>query len=640
MLGTLVEYARHKQLVAEPGFAPKEIRWLANVGLDGHFLGVTSLEDGKRGRTFACCPDLQQPEMIAMPRAIGAVQAAHFLADTCGVVASVRGLDRDGNPKTDDKSLEEFGKNARKHATFKLLIARASQSIPELEPINTVLNDEVSVAALRDELERRKAKATDKLSFQVSDTLVLDSTIWHDWWRTFRRETFGKDAASETGNTEAPFEGAPTLGTMMLSLTDAQPVTPVSTHPKLTKLGVGAMSTGASLIGFDKDAFASFGLEQGQNAAVSENAASAYRAALESLLERAPVLGQMKIAFWYDRDPPPEADLFAAMFEPNLESLEQTALDRARNLYEAVRKGGSLEDYARTRYYALSLSGAAGRAMVRDWHTGTLESFALAVKTWFEDLEITKASGSGSANPPGLNRALMSLQRPTGRETVSDDYLKPVRMLQLPFWRAALEPRAPIPFAAIAKIMETHRAEVVTGEFDKTVRARPGNTTDDPGVMLGRVYARVAILKAYHCRNARLTGGFEMTPALDPNHPSKAYHCGRLMYLLANVQEVALGGDINAGVVQRYYGAASSTPALVLGRLTRLSQAHLGKISGDKPGLAFHLEKQIAAIWVALGKDLPKTLTLEEQSLFALGYYQQLAYRPEKPETFSSETPS
>lgn len=127
-----------------------------------------------------------------------------------------------------------------------------------------------------------------------------------------------------------------------------------------------------------------------------------------------------------------------------------------------------------------------------------------------------------------------------------------------------------------------------------------------------------------------------MTPALDPNHPSKAYHCGRLMYLLANIQEAALGSDINAGVVQRYYGAASSTPALVLGRLTRLSQSHLSKISSDKPGLAIYLERQIAAVWNALGKDLPKTLTLEEQSLFALGYYQQLGYK--KPEETTPTT--
>ena len=120
-----------------------------------------------------------------------------------------------------------------------------------------------------------------------------------------------------------------------------------------------------------------------------------------------------------------------------------------------------------------------------------------------------------------------------------------------------------------------------------------------------------------------------MTPALDPNHPSKAYHCGRLMSLLAMVQEKALGDDINAGVVQRYYGAASSTPALVLGRLTRLSQHHLSKISRDSGGLGYWLNMQLAEVWNALGTP-PTTLTLEEQSLFALGYYQQFVFNRTK----------
>lgn len=133
-----------------------------------------------------------------------------------------------------------------------------------------------------------------------------------------------------------------------------------------------------------------------------------------------------------------------------------------------------------------------------------------------------------------------------------------------------------------------------------------------------------------------------MTPSLDPSHPSKAYHCGRLMCLLAQIQETSADAEINAGVVQRYYGAASSTPALVLGRLTRLSQHHLSKISKDSPGLAFWLNGQIAEVWNALGRSLPATLTLEEQSLFALGYYQQFAFNRTKrsgnPE--ASEDPS
>lgn len=114
-----------------------------------------------------------------------------------------------------------------------------------------------------------------------------------------------------------------------------------------------------------------------------------------------------------------------------------------------------------------------------------------------------------------------------------------------------------------------------------------------------------------------------MTSHLNEDHPSTAYQCGRLMALLANVQYRAQG-DVGAGVVQRYYAAASATPALVLGQLTRLSQFHLNKL--DR-GLAGWFERQIADIWSKIENGPPRTLSLEEQSLFAMGFYQQKASR-------------
>lgn len=119
----------------------------------------------------------------------------------------------------------------------------------------------------------------------------------------------------------------------------------------------------------------------------------------------------------------------------------------------------------------------------------------------------------------------------------------------------------------------------------------------------------------------------QVWPYVNEEHASAAYHCGRLMAVLASLQRSALG-DVGAGVVQRYYAAASSTPALVMGRLTRLSQFHLAKM--ESPGLTYWYESQIAGIWTRVRDALPRTLSLEEQSLFALGYYQQLAHMRKK----------
>lgn len=112
-----------------------------------------------------------------------------------------------------------------------------------------------------------------------------------------------------------------------------------------------------------------------------------------------------------------------------------------------------------------------------------------------------------------------------------------------------------------------------------------------------------------------------MTTYLNPDHPNPAYHCGRLLAVLADLQRAALG-NVGAGVVQRYYAAASQTPGLILGRLASNARNHLGKLDG---GLSFWYENEIASVLSKLGDAAPRILDLEGQGLFALGYYQQLA---------------
>lgn len=612
MLTALVDYADRKVGNVESGFTTKEIRWLAGVSPDGRFTGLIALENADK-----TAPDLGQPEMVGMPKALRALgytleQASHFLADTCAVVFKLPELDREGSIKKPD----DHTKNLQKHETFKLLMRLASADVPSLEPICKALNDETQMLEFYTRLleqtqkpAKEKLKVTDKISFFVDGGCVLDTQDWRDWWRGFRSQTFGK-AASEDGESS---------GSRMLSLVTGEPSWPARTHPKVMNLGGSAF--GFAFVTFDKEAFESYGLLQGENGAVDQPSATAYRAALDAMLSSAKQLGEMKIALWFDKDMPIEDDFFLTLFEPSPEGAEQDALERAKSLLEAIRTGEKPRSLANSRYSAIAMSGAAGRVMVRDWQTGSLEEFVTAVTAWFEDLSIINARGSRNANLPGLNRLLLSLQRPKSLETKLDDYVKPVKNLQIPFWRAALDPCVPIPLAAIIRITESHRAEVMTGKFDETLKSIKSD-----GSGLGRIYARMGLLKAYHNRK----GEHRMTPALDPTHPSKAYHCGRLMSLLAMVQEKALGEDINAGVVQRYYGAASSTPALVLGRLTRLSQHHLSKISRDSGGLGYWLNMQLAEVWNALGENLPVTLTLEEQSLFALGYYQQFAFNRTK----------
>lgn len=109
---------------------------------------------------------------------------------------------------------------------------------------------------------------------------------------------------------------------------------------------------------------------------------------------------------------------------------------------------------------------------------------------------------------------------------------------------------------------------------------------------------------------------------LNKESPSAAYQTGRLMAVYAAIQSAALG-DVGAGVVERYYTSACSSPALVMGKLATMAQYHLSKLKGDNQGAYVFYSRLLEEISCNIGTTLPKTFTLEQQSEFALGYYFQ-----------------
>ena len=113
-----------------------------------------------------------------------------------------------------------------------------------------------------------------------------------------------------------------------------------------------------------------------------------------------------------------------------------------------------------------------------------------------------------------------------------------------------------------------------------------------------------------------------MSEKVNPLIKSVPYQIGRMMAVYAAIQRDALG-DVNAGVVERYYGAAITAPAMVLGQLSKLCTHHLSKMENQKYAMSFR--KRLQAIAMNITETPPATLTLEEQGQFALGYYQENA---------------
>ncbi len=111
---------------------------------------------------------------------------------------------------------------------------------------------------------------------------------------------------------------------------------------------------------------------------------------------------------------------------------------------------------------------------------------------------------------------------------------------------------------------------------------------------------------------------------LNATHPNAGYQCGRLLAVLEDIQRLAIPGA-KATIVDRYYGTASSAPIAVFSRLLRGAQPHLAKLERDRRGAWVALQGRMGEIMGRIS-TFPRTLTLEEQGLFALGYYHQRAH--------------
>jgi CRISPR-associated protein Csd1 len=137
---------------------------------------------------------------------------------------------------------------------------------------------------------------------------------------------------------------------------------------------------------------------------------------------------------------------------------------------------------------------------------------------------------------------------------------------------------------------------------------------------------RVAIIKSVLIRNFRDSFKREPPVSLDPENKEPGYLLGRLFAAYEQIQAAALGGNVNATIKDKFYGAAASQPRKIFPLLDKGSRPHLSKLGKDRKGLQIVLERRVGEIMEAMspGEDpFPSHLPDKQQGLFALGYYHQ-----------------
>ena len=122
--------------------------------------------------------------------------------------------------------------------------------------------------------------------------------------------------------------------------------------------------------------------------------------------------------------------------------------------------------------------------------------------------------------------------------------------------------------------------------------------------------------------------------SLDLTNADVPYLTGRLFAVLEEIQKDSAGGSLNKTIKDSYFASACATPGTVFPRLIILAQNHLAKLS---EGTSIYYGNLIGDITDKMPACFPKTLSLEEQGEFIIGYYHQNKALYTKKENNSEE---
>jgi len=345
----------------------------------------------------------------------------------------------------------------------------------------------------------------------------------------------------------------------------------------------GGQSAGLALISANAGAFTSYGLEASYVAPTCQSCSDRFMKAANHLIAGDSThlrVGNAVYVFWTRE----ESDFSAALL------LSKPDPDDVRALLHSMFSGGPVE-LDPNPFYSAALTASGARAVVRDWIDTTVGRAQANLARFFHLQTITDAWGE-AARP----LAIWQLAKATVRSGSRDDAAP---WLSQALIHCALAGGS-LPDSLLFKAVERCRLE---------------RDVTPPRAAL------IKMVLLSH-KSASSPGDDEMV-TLNIDNRDAAYLCGRLFAELEAVQRKALR-EVGAGIVDRYYGTASSAPATVFGRLIRGAQPHLGKLRRENYGAYLAIDERLQDIQDGLDA-YPTTLTLQQQGRFALGYYHQRA---------------
>lgn len=505
-----------------------------------------------------------------------------------------------------------FGGNAskKKHQLFLEKIA-LYKNMDELAPVIAFYeNNETGIDKALAEFEAISAtddkKVKKRLAGNIGFRLHSESSRVHekhavlqaviDLYEATQREqlTASSKKCSVCGKSDYPVEDIP--------------------HGMIKKVPDG-QKAGCALVSYNENAFESYDLKGNNNSSICTNCAKTYVEGLNWLLSsgnEVPVTdkkGKSKPQFRYTNRRNFGSDTAMVFWTRNNQELNEIDLLDTPSASEVAIMLESLVSGKETaarylepeRFYSCTLSGAAARIAVRDWIETSLGEFRTSIAQWFKDIAI----GKYDADLKKINTnyaSLYSLARSCQRQRMNSDgtyeYDKDdaaTARVAVALWKAALH-KATIPIWILSKALQRARYDVSA--------------------------ERASLIKLILNRNTIGGGSMIMENDVHGKKPI-AYICGQIFAKLEHIQYKALG-DRNAGIREKYFTYAMTTPAAAFGRLFNLNSKHLTKLKSEQPGTAVNLDKDLQTLCGEIDiLKFPQQFLLEEQGQFAIGYYHQ-----------------
>lgn len=603
------EAMRKAHRIATPGLEVKPIGWVIVIREDGSFVRLKNLKDPSdkksKGQDYLVPAGLKRS---------GKCPPAQPFWDNRKYILGYEESAEGVSPCTD--RLEDF----------KRVMAEIAEHYPDNASFKAVCRfyDHYLGAEmpLPEEAHAERILASDWMTFQLQGDTELLAT-----------QDDAYDLAAQAYSTED------NLGRCLIT-GEEKPL--AAFHARIVAPGSQA---GATIASFNDPAYLSYGKKQGENAPISKYASFAHTTALNELLRNEQTrytLGDISYVFWNsDLDDPSINETFRTVtFEGVRDDDTQEQSDTDDE--QPKRKGKSkkkapnptqdtykvLEQFKTIRgnrgqgehwedarqFYVLGLT-AGGRITIKYWQQGTVSEIFDRVYQHLVDMNIISWDGFvDEENPPlrSLYGIVKSVSTPSKSSTFAMNLVQSIV--------ESILSGNPYPMTLQQACVNRITQERTVSEL------------------------RAAILKGCINRKARIYKQLkELDMALDKQNDNIAYLAGRLFAVLEQIQQASLGKGVNATIRDRFYASASTRPNMVMGRLIALSNHHLSKLRKEKPGLAVNLEKLLGEIFALIPAEaptFPATFSLDEQSLFAVGYYHQKVdtYRKEETTNPTEET--